>query len=154
MQDNSERNNNKGNTMNLAIQNQLADKNESEQCAILTDTLNRLFTGNIAAETLFSADYQQCTDGNTLNFSDFKQHLSHLRQRVSKIQFNVVDVCLHEDRLGERHFVTITHHDQTESQIEVYMFIRFRDKKIQSIHEVTRVITGNATVRELASSLA
>lgn len=82
MQDNSERNN-KGKTMNLAIQNQLADKNESEQCAILTDTLNRLFTGNIAAETLFSADYQQCTDGNTLNFSDFKQHLSHLRQSVS-----------------------------------------------------------------------
>lgn len=153
MQDSSEHDN-EGNTMNLAIQNQLADKDESEQCAILTDILNRLFTGDIAAETLFSTDYQQCSDGNTLNFADFKQHLSHLRQHVSKIQFNVVDLCLHEDRLGERHFVTITHQDQTESQIEVYMFVRFRDQKIESTHEVTRLITGNITDRELASALA
>ncbi|ENM5738728.1 hypothetical protein AB1F87_002275 [Vibrio mimicus] len=140
--------------MNLSIQNQLADKDESEQCAILTDILNRLFTGDIAAETLFSADYHQCTDGNTLNFADFRQHLSYLRQHVSKIQFNVVDACLHEDRLGERHFVTITHQDQTESHIEVYMFVRFRDQKIESTHEVTRLITGYLTARELASAVA
>ncbi|MEI8632349.1 hypothetical protein P4S72_10765 [Vibrio sp. PP-XX7] len=139
--------------MHLAIQHQLSNKDESEQCVILSDILNRLFTGEIAAATLFSADYQQCTDGNTLNFADFQQHLSYLRQHVSKVQFNVVDVCLHEDRLGERHFVTITHQDQTESRLEVYMFVRFRDQKIESTYEVTRLITGNAADRELASAV-
>lgn len=140
--------------MNLSIQRKLSGKNEIEQCAILTDILNRLFTNDIGVETLFNADYQQCTDGNILNFSDFKQHLSYLRQHVSKVQFNVVDVCLHENRLGERHFVTITHLDQTESRLEVYMFIRFRDHKIESTHEVTRLIAGNVTDRELANVVA
>ncbi|NNN44997.1 MULTISPECIES: nuclear transport factor 2 family protein [unclassified Vibrio] len=140
--------------MSLSIQHQLSDKNESEQCAILSDILNRLFIGDIAVETLFRADYQQNTDGKTLDLVDFKQHVSFLRQHVSKIQFNVVDVCLHENRLGERHFVTITHLDQTESQLEVYMFIRFRDQKIESTHEVTRLISGNIIDRELASAVA
>ncbi len=141
-------------SMNLSIQHQLSGKNESEQCVILTDILNRLFTDDIAVEALFRADYQQHSDGKTLNFADFKRHLSYLRQRVSKIQFNVLDVCLHEDTLGERHLVTITHLDQTESQLEVYMFIRFRDKKIESTHEVTRLVAGNITDRELASAVA
>ncbi|WP_428239546.1 hypothetical protein [Gynuella sp.] len=136
----------------MNIQQLLSSNDEIEQRTLLENMLNSLFAGKTPVEELFSSAYQQCSDGKTLDFAGFNDHLCHLRGHVNTVEFKVVDVCLCEDRLAERHIATVSHKDGQLSKIEVYVFMRLRENKIISLDEVSRVIVGAEQDGELASA--
>ncbi len=111
-----------------------------------------LVTTLSSPEAIFSTDYIQSTDGNTLNYSEFLQHLNHVRSQISHIAFNVEQACCNSHLLADRHIVTVTRPDNQRTEIEVYMFAQLREGKICRIDEITRVISGNAQDKSLASA--
>lgn len=135
----------------MNIQRLLLSKDESKQRTLWANMLNSLFADKISVEELFSPNYQQYSDGKTLDFTHFINHLSHLRDQVNIIEFEVRDICISESRLAERHIATVTHHDGKVSKLEVYAFIRLHEHKIISLHEISRVISGTEQDKELAS---
>lgn len=126
--------------------------NELACCTFMQQFLNDLFAGKLAPAEIFSADYQQHTDGNTLDYEGFIQHLNHVRAQVSRIAFRVEQACCTPHMLADRHCVTVTKTNGQTSDIEVYMFARLRDRKIWRIDEVTRVIKGDHADKSLASA--
>ena len=140
--------------MNINLQQLLSGNDEVQQRTMLTNILNGLFAGEISVEDLFSPAYKQSSDGNTLDFIGFTNHLVYLRSHVSNVEFDVLNVCICEDRLAERHIATITHHDGQVSRLEVYVFMRLQHQKIASLDEITRVISGKENDKELASAIS
>lgn len=126
--------------------------NELACCTFMQQLLNDLFAGKLAPAEIFSVDYQQHTDGNTLDYEGFIQHLNHVRAQVSRIVFKVEQACCTPHMLADRHTVTVTKTNGQTSDIEVYMFARLRDGKIWRIDEVTRVIKGDHADKSLASA--
>lgn len=123
-------------------------------CQRLQALLTSLFTGELNPEALFSADYVQSTDGNTLNYDEFLQHLKHVRSQISHIVFRVEQACCNAQLLADRHIVTVSWPDNKKTEIEVYMFAQLHEGKICRIDEITRVISGNIEDKSLASATA
>ena len=126
--------------------------NELACCTFMQQLLTDLFAGKRAPAEIFSADYQQHTDGNTLDYEGFVRHLDHVRAQVSRIAFRVEQACCTPRLLADRHIVTVTKTNGQISEIEVYMFARLRDGKIWRIDEVTRVLKGDHADKSLASA--
>lgn len=131
---------------------QTSDERELRQH--LQGLLTSLFTGELSPEAIFSTDYVQLTDGKTLNYSEFLQHLDHVRSQISHIAFSVEQACCNPQLLADRHIVTVTRPDNKKTEIEVYMFAQLREGKICRIDEITRVISGNVQDKSLASATA
>lgn len=124
-------------------------------CRALTQRLlTNLFAGTLDPAEIFSTDYQQHTDGNTLNFSEFVRHLDHVRAQIERITFRVEQACCTPHLLADRHIVTVSKTNGQTSEIEVYMFARLREGKIWRIDEVTRVIKGDHADKSLASAIS
>ncbi len=112
--------------------------------------LDGLFRGEIDPGELFTRDYQQVSDGHSLDYPGFLRHLSHVRQQVSRIAFRVEQVCCDDTLLADRHIVSLVHQDGKQTRIEVCMFAQLRAGKICQIDEVTRVLCGDPADRALA----
>ncbi|HGH4687342.1 nuclear transport factor 2 family protein [Enterobacter bugandensis] len=112
--------------------------------------LSRLFKGELDPAEVFTPDYQQYTDGHTLDFRGFVQHLNHVRSQIRAIAFRVEELACHENLLADRHWATVTYPDGRQAELEVYMFAALREGKICRIHEVTQTIGGDASDRALA----
>lgn len=112
--------------------------------------LTRLFKGEIDPKDVFSPEYQQITDGHSLDYSGFIQHLEHVRSQIRDIAFHVEQIGCHDTLLADRHIVTVTYPEGHQAEIEVYMFATLCAGKICRIHEVTRVANGEASARALA----
>ncbi|HED6241085.1 TPA: nuclear transport factor 2 family protein [Enterobacter sichuanensis] len=112
--------------------------------------LTGLFTGEIDPAEVFTADYQQFTDGHTLDYQGFVQHLNYVRAQIREIAFTVEEISCQNHLLADRHIVTVTYPEGHQAVLEVYMFAALREGKIWRIHEVTRALSGNASDRALA----
>ena len=128
----------------------MATKPHAAQREKMACLLTRLFNGDIDPAEVFTPDYQQVTDGHTLDYRGFIQHLSHVRSQTRTIAFTVAEIACHDELLADRHIVTVTYPGGRQAEIEVYLFAALREGKIWRIHEVTRALSGDASDRTLA----
>ncbi|WP_236275366.1 nuclear transport factor 2 family protein [Enterobacter cloacae] len=128
----------------------IADTDNAAQREKMACLLTRLFNGDIDPAEVFTPDYQQVTDGHTLDYRGFIQHLSHVSSQTRTIAFTVAEIACHDELLADRHIVTVTYPGGRQAEIEVYLFAALREGKIWQIHEVTRALSGDASDRTLA----
>ena len=128
----------------------IADTDNAAQREKMACLLTRLFNGDIDPAEVFTPDYQQVTDGHTLDYRGFIQHLSHVSSQTRTIAFTVAEIACHDELLADRHIVTVTYPGGRQAEIEVYLFAALREGKIWRIHEVTRALIGDASDRTLA----
>ncbi|HGH4622353.1 nuclear transport factor 2 family protein [Enterobacter cloacae] len=128
----------------------IADADNAAQREKMACLLTRLFNGDIDPAEVFTPDYQQVTDGHTLDYRGFIQHLGHVSSQIRAIAFTVVEIACHDKLLADRHIVTVTYPDGRQAEIEVYLFAALREGKIWRIHEVTRALSRDASDRTLA----
>ncbi|HFZ0820671.1 TPA: nuclear transport factor 2 family protein [Enterobacter cloacae] len=128
----------------------IADTDNAAQREKMACLLTRLFNGDIDPAEVFTPDYQQVTDGHTLDYRGFIQHLSHVSSQTRTIAFTVAEIACHDELLADRHIVTVTYPGGRQVEIEVYLFAALREGKIWRIHEVTRTLSGDASDRTLA----
>lgn len=128
----------------------IADTDDAAQREKMACLLTRLFNGDVDPAEVFTPDYQQVTDGHTLDYRGFIQHLSHVRSQTRTIAFTVAEIACHDELLADRHIVTVTYPGGRQAEIEVYLFAALREGKIWRIHEVTRALSGDSSDRTLA----
>ena len=87
----------------------IADTDNAAQREKMACLLTRLFNGDIDPAEVFTPDYQQVTDGHTLDYRGFIQHLSHVRSQTRTIAFTVAEIACHDELLADRHIVTVTY---------------------------------------------
>ncbi|STQ09783.1 Uncharacterised protein [Enterobacter cloacae] len=107
----------------------IADTDNAAQREKMACLLTRLFNGDIDPAEVFTPDYQQVTDGHTLDYRGFIQHLSHVRSQTRTIAFTVAEIACHDELLADRHIVTVTYPGGRQAEIEVYLFAALREGK-------------------------
>lgn len=99
----------------------------------------------------FTPDYQQRTDGELVDRDGFAAHIKVLRELVAHGEVEVVDALRDGDRIADRHLVSVTKHDGTASQLEVYLFGELApDGRLRRVDEISRVVTGGEADASLA----
>ena len=91
----------------------------------------------------FTPDYWQRTDGELIDRDGFAAHIEALRQLVAHSEVDVVEALRDGDRIACRHVVSVTRHDGTVSQLEIYLFGELAaDGRLRRVDEISRVVTG------------
>lgn len=93
----------------------------------------------------FNPDYEQRTDGETIDRTGFAAHVRALRSLVGDGRIEVLEALGVGDRIADRHRVILTKTDGTTSEIEVYLFGTLdAEGRLHRVDEVTRVLVGGA----------
>ena len=99
----------------------------------------------------FSPDYEQRTDGETIDRAGFVAHIRTLRSLVAEGRIEVLEALRVGERVADRHRVTLTRTDGTTSEIEVYLFGTLdADGRLLRVDEVSRVVVGGEADAALA----
>ena len=120
---------------------------------LLQDMYREIFANPDAAPRFFSEDYVQMTDGHSISYSQFIEHIRHVISVTKRIEIEVVDVIRDGNRIADRHTVRLTRKDGTSSLLEVYLFATLRNGRFTSVIETTRLVEGNESSRALASEV-
>lgn len=114
-----------------------------------TDTFN----DDVQIRRYFAPGYVQRADGKTLNFDEFLTHVGFLRSATQSLRFEVLDAVYADGVLADRHRVHIVKTDGGSMEAEVLAFSRIKDGRIVELNELTQVIQGSATDRDMGSRL-
>jgi hypothetical protein len=99
----------------------------------------------------FTPDYTQRTDGEIASRAGFAEHIAALRALTAHGSVTVCEVVVDGNRIADRHEVTVTRHDGSTSQLEVYLFGEVgSDGRLRRVDEITRAINGNDNDAQLA----
>jgi hypothetical protein len=101
----------------------------------------------------FADDYAQVTDGEVSDRARFEAHIRHVAGSIRPIKVTVLDAVWQGDAIADRHVVEMVHADGRTATIEVYLFGHLRDGRLWRVNEVTRVLSGDQALRELARAV-
>lgn len=116
----------------------------------IADMLRAIFADPGRIPEFFTDDYEQVTDGERSDRACFDAHIRHVAGSIRSIEVTVLDAVRQGDAMGDRHVVEVVHADGHAAAIEVYLFGTLRGGRLVRVHEVTRVLSGDAALRELA----
>ena len=133
-------------------------RDQEDAGAFIARALGEVCFGQEAAHPLeetidryFSADYEQRTDGETVDRAGFVAHIRTLRSLVAEGRIEVLEALRVGERIADRHRVTVTKTDGITSEIEVYLFGTFDGGgRLRRVDEVSRVVVGGEADAALA----
>jgi hypothetical protein len=128
---------------------------ETRQGAVLRSAVEKFYTDTFSDDAqirrYFSEDYVQNVDGKTLRFEEFMMHVRFLRGATKSLRFEVIDAVYADGILADRHRVHIVKANGELMEAEVLAFLRIKDCRVVELNELTQVIKGEATDREMGS---
>ena len=101
----------------------------------------------------FADDYEQVTDGEVSDRARFEAHIRHVAGSIRLISVTVLDAVWQGDAIADRHVVEVVHADGHKAVIEVYLFGTLRGGRLWRVNEITRVLSGDRALRELARAV-
>jgi len=110
--------------------------------------LERVFADPAQIPYFFTDDYVQTTDGITCDRKEFEQHVRHVASVVRSIQFEILDALQQGERIADRHLVHVTYKDGRKACVEVYLFGTTHNGRLRRVHEITRVASGDNSLKE------
>ncbi|KAF4949483.1 hypothetical protein FSARC_13467 [Fusarium sarcochroum] len=106
-------------------------------------------------ENLFTPTFTSTVDGKTLDFTEFVQHIQHLRTITTTVKVKVTQFLRDGNQLAERHLVTVDFSNKPQSAYEVFLFSTVHESgRIDSIVETLRHTHGLEEDRGLGSARA
>ena len=116
----------------------------------LRGCLERVFADPDQIPHYFTDDYVQTTDGTTCDRKGFEQHVRHLATMVQSIQFEVLDALQQGERIADRHLVHVAYKDGRKATVEVYLFGMIHNGRWRRVHEISRIASGDPTLKDAA----
>jgi len=102
-----------------------------------------IFANPDAAPRFFAKDYVQTTDGHSISYSEFIDHIRHVVSVTKRIEIEVADVVRDGNRIADHHTVKLTRKDGERSSLEVYLFGTLTNGRFTRVIEATRLIEGD-----------
>ncbi|WP_052121667.1 nuclear transport factor 2 family protein [Inquilinus limosus] len=116
----------------------------------LADMLRAVFADPGRIPEFFTDDYEQVTDGERSDRVRFEAHIRHVAGSIRSIEVTVLDAVRQGDAIADRHVVEVVDADGHGAAIEVYLFGTLRGGRLARVSEVTRVLSGDPGLRDLA----
>ncbi len=116
--------------------------------AAIRGSLERVFADPDQIPLFFTDDYEQTTDGTRCDRREFEEHIRHLVSVAQSIQFEVLDALQQAEQIADRHLVHIAYKDGRKATIEVYLFGTTVGGRFRRVHEVTRIVSGDQTLKD------
>ena len=103
-----------------------------------------------AVDRHFSPDYVQVTDGNTLGYEEFVEHIRHLRGKIVGGTVEVQEAVQNGNLIADRHTMTATKVGGGQLVGEVYAFTHIdSDGRIVRVNEISHLIIADESDRDL-----
>lgn len=100
---------------------------------------------------LHSGDYLQYTDGKTLNYEDFVNHVKALQRDIKSLKIVIHDMIFDGNKVVTRHTAYGVKKDEKEIEVQVIAVIEIKDNKFIVCHELSHLIKGEETDRDIGS---
>lgn len=100
-----------------------------------------------------SPAYVQHTDGTMVGFDGFVDHIRHVRSVIASGFIEVNEVVRNGNAIADRHTVTVTKKDGTNSSFEVLLIGTLDEQdRLLEVHETTRQLNGDPADAGLGSA--
>ncbi|OSN02976.1 hypothetical protein AU510_16060 [Lonsdalea britannica] len=99
----------------------------------------------------FSPDYQQQVDGKHLGYDEFVKHMGLLKTKTRRMTLSVLSIVAEGETVFTHHEVKVEKGEGRDSLFEVLAHYRLSSDKIVSCQELTRMIYGENSDRNLGS---
>jgi hypothetical protein len=107
-----------------------------------------------AIANYFAPDYQQVSDGKTIDYGGFVAHIEALHSQQLSFKPFIFHEIIHEgNKIVTRHTSEITKPSGELLKAEVLAIFEVRDAKISRCWELSHIIGGNSQDQQLASML-
>lgn len=107
--------------------------------------------GPQAMGRFFTQNYQQSVDGKVIDLSGFMDHVRALHTTLVSIDIEIQQIVSDGVSAATVHVVHVAKRNGEMATVKVIAFYRFDGERITSIDELTHVLKGHATDRELGS---
>jgi predicted SnoaL-like aldol condensation-catalyzing enzyme len=122
---------------------------------IIIEALQALITHPEHNETeiaaFFAPGYQQTVDGKTLDYREFVHHMATLKTHTRQMSITINAIVAEGDTVFTHHRVDVEKADGEKSHFEVFARFTLFSEKIIRCEELTRMIGGHPSDRDLGS---
>lgn len=105
----------------------------------------------ITYEKYFSKDYVQYVDGKTLNYDDFVNHMRALKSALKSAKITFKYIVGEGDKVATIHIAQGIKKNGGTVETQVNAFFQIKNNKIILCDELTRLIKGEETDKDLGS---
>jgi predicted SnoaL-like aldol condensation-catalyzing enzyme len=102
-------------------------------------------------EQYFSKEYIQHVDGKTLNYADFVSHMTVQKSVMRTIQITFKHLLVDGDKIATVHLVDGVKKNGGSIKAQVNAVFQIKNRKIVLCDELTRLIEGAPSDRDLGS---
>lgn len=102
-------------------------------------------------ERYFSTQYVQEVDGKTLHFEEFVAHVKKQKETVASAKVDLIALISEGDVVFSNHEVNVLKKDGSRAKFKVIAQFLVRDGRIAACDELTRMIEGEKSDRDLGS---
>jgi len=99
----------------------------------------------------FSKDYIQYVDGKILDYDHFVRHMKALSATIKSAQVTFKQIIAERDKVATIHKVNAVKHDGSQIEVQVNAFFQIKNNKIIFCDELTYLIRGEKSDKDLAS---
>lgn len=123
---------------------------------IIQDALTNVVENmNLSEKTIskyFSTDYKQYVDGKFLNYNDFISHMIKQKSLLSSAKVTIKQIIVEKNKVSTIHIVDAIKKDGGVVKVQVNAFYILKNNKIILVDELTHVINGEKSDKDLGSS--
>ena len=99
----------------------------------------------------FSKDYIQHVDGKTLNFEAFIKHIQTLKSKVKNVHIEFLELIADGNKACSVHIASAQKKEGHLVEAKVIAFFELKDGKIVLVDELTHLIVGESSDKEIGS---
>ncbi len=99
----------------------------------------------------FSKDYIQYVDGKVLDYDHFVKHMKALADTIKSAKVTFKHIVSENDKVATIHRVNAVKHDGSQIEVQVNALFQIKNNKIILCDELTYLIQGEKSDKDLAS---
>lgn len=118
---------------------------------LFADVIEEGHIDDASVDRYMAPDYRQRVDGKTLDLPAFKQHLARQRDVVASMSVNFRAMAGDDDIVFSHHDVDVIMHNGDTLRIQVLAQFTVAEGKIIACDELTHLLQGPASEKDLGS---
>lgn len=118
---------------------------------VFTNTIENMHTKEETYASYFSEDYVQYVDGKILKYNDFIAHMKAQKNVMKSIKVTFKYIVVEGATVATVHLIDGIKKDGGVIQVQVNALFQIKDKKMISCDELTYLIKGEKSDKDLGS---
>jgi SnoaL-like protein len=118
---------------------------------VLINLIENRDTNEATYAKYFSKEYIQYVDGNVLNYDHFVAHMKALAATIKSAKVTFKHLVAENDKVATIHKVNATKQDGSQVEVQVNALFQIKDNKIILCDELTYLIQGEKSDKDLGS---